>query len=294
MKVFENFDSSKISWFKTGGLIKYYVIVENIIELKEAVSKYNKNNGKILVIGAGSNILIRDCGFNGLALKLSGKFLDININKEISSNCEDEVFITAGSGVLSKTLSNFATNNNLIGCEFLDTIPGTIGGNIVMNAGCFNREVKDILYYANLFIDNDIKVYYTDDFKFSYRHSEMPKNSIVLNATFKLKKGNLQDIENSKNNILKMREHRKQNQILGATCGSTFVNPTGNSAWKLIDKAGMRGFEMGGAKISEKHCNFILNTGKATTTDIENLIKFTQKRVFDCFGIMLKTEIKII
>lgn len=294
MKVFENFDSSKISWFKAGGLIKYYVIVENIIELKEAISKYNKNNNKILVIGAGSNILIRDSGFNGLAIKLSGEFLDININKEITSNCEDEVFITSGSGVLSKTLSKFAINNNLIGSEFLDTIPGTIGGNIVMNAGCFNREIKDILYCSNLFIDDNVKVYYTEDFKFSYRHSEIPMNSIVLNATFKLKKGNLQDIENSKNSILKMREQRKQNQILGATCGSTFVNPDGNSAWKLIDEVGLRGFEVGGAKISEKHCNFILNTGKATATDIEKLIKFIQKRVFDRFGIMLKTEIKII
>lgn len=297
MKVFENFDSSKISWFRTGGVIRYYIIVESIEELKEVITKYNRNNNnnnKILVIGAGSNILVRDCGFNGVAVKLAGDFLHIMFNNEIKSSCENEVFITAGSGILSKTLSIFAMNNNLIGCEFLDTIPGTIGGNVVMNAGCFNKEIKDILYCANIFVDNDIKIYNNDDFNFSYRYSNIPKNGVILDATFRLKKGSMKDIEQSKNNILTMREHRKKNQILGATCGSTFINPDNNSAWKLIDEAGLRGYKIGGAKISEKHCNFIINTGKATATDVEQLIKFTQKRVFEVCGIKLKTEIKII
>ena len=292
MKIFNNFNSASISWFHCGGVIDYFCIVENIEELQEIVKNKHKYNDNILPIGAGSNILIRDGGFRGVVVKLAGDFLKIEKNDNQ---------IIAGSGVLSKQVSQFAIKNNLVGAEFLDTIPGTVGGNVKMNAGCFGREIKDILFSVEVLLDTgEIKTFSNNDFIFSYRHSDLPKNAIVLNATFDLQiVENQLQMENAKKTLAEMQEYRKNNQIIGFTCGSTFANPIdqkGNkiSVWKLLDECGLRGFRIGGAMFSKKHCNFILNDKKATANDIETLINTAKERVKEKFDIDLQTEIQII
>ena len=293
MKLYKNFNSSAISWFRTGGIVESFAIVENLNELLELL---NENKGKkIATIGAGSNILIPDCGFNGLLIKLSGDFLDINILKQDNNNEKsDDVFIEAGSGLLVKKITDFTIKNNIIGAEFYETIPASVGGAVYMNAGCFGCETKDILHSVKIVLDNKIIEKTCSELNYSYRHSELPEKSIIIGAIFRLKKGNKQDIELSVKKIEEMKQHRKENQIIGATCGSTFKNPDGQKAWELIDKAGLRGYSIGGAKFSEKHCNFIINTGNATATDIENLIKLAQDKVLEKFDVKLQLEIKIL
>ena len=293
MKLHKNFNSSALSWFRTGGIVESFAIVENLNELLELL---NKNKGKkISVIGAGSNILIPDCGFDGLLIKLSGDFLKIDILKQDNNDKNNnDVFIEAGSGLLVKKMTDFTIKNHIIGAEFYETIPATIGGAIYMNAGCFGCETKDILYSVKILLNSEIIEMSCSELNYSYRHSELPENSIIISGVFKLKKGNKDDIELAVKKIEEMKQHRKENQIVGATCGSTFKNPEGQKAWELIDKVGLRGYSVGGAKFSEKHCNFIVNTGKATATDIENLIKLAQEKVFEKFGIKLQLEIKIL
>ena len=291
MKFFENFDGSTLSWFRTGGKIKYFAIVDNINELISIIEKYSSL--KIIVIGAGSNILIRDNGIDGLVIKLSGDFLQITINNNIKEGAKD-VFVEIGAGALAKNLTTFAINNNLFGCEFLDTIPGTIGGVVSMNAGCFNREVKDILYSVDILSNGKILTLMNNDLHFSYRKSKIPNNTVILKAIFKLRKGNVEEIDNAKEQINIMRQHRKEKQIIGRTCGSTFVNPKGHKVWELIDQVGMRGYKIGGAHISDKHCNFIITENGATSKDIEDLIILIKQKVLEKFGIKLKTEIRII
>lgn len=294
MQIYHGYNIGKYSWFKTGGNAEIFAIVENTNELTELINEHN--NRDITIIGAGSNCLIRDGGVDGLVIKLAGDFLKIYLLKPSSfqTNDSDIYFVKAGSSVLSSKLSNFLISNNLIGGEFLDTIPGSVGGMIITNAGCFGREIKDILYSADLLINNEVKTFFNKDFCFSYRASQVPKNAVIMSATFQFKVGNEIDILSTKAKIKQMREKRMRNQIVGLTCGSTFANPEGYSAWELIDKVGLRGYKIGGAMFSEKHCNFIVNINKATATDIENLIDLAKKRVLEKFGIELRTEIRIL
>ena len=294
MQIFHDYNIGKYSWFKTGGNAEIFAVVENSRELQSLINKYD--NKDITILGAGSNCLIRDGGIDGLVIKLAGDFLKIDIlNKSNASiNNDDICFVKAGSAVLSAKLSNFFISNNLIGGEFLDTIPGSVGGMIITNAGCFGGEIKDILLSADLLINNHIDTYANKDLCFQYRASKVPKNAIILSAIFKMTQGNENDIIMAKNRIQQMREKRKQNQIIGLTCGSTFANPEGHSAWELIDKVGLRGYKIGGAMFSEKHCNFIVNFNNAKAQDIENLIELAKQKVLDKFGIELKTEIRIL
>ena len=294
MQIFHDYNIGKYSWFKTGGNAEIFAVVENSRELQSLINKYD--NKDITILGAGSNCLIRDGGIDGLVIKLAGDFLKIDIlNKSNATiNNNDICFVKAGSAVLSAKLSNFLISNNLIGGEFLDTIPGSVGGMIITNAGCFGGEVKDILLSADLLINNHIDTYANKDLCFQYRASKVPKNAIILSAIFKMTQGNENDIIMAKNRIQQMREKRKQNQIIGLTCGSTFANPEGHRAWELIDKVGLRGYKIGGAMFSEKHCNFIVNFNNAKAQDIENLIELAKQKVLDKFGIELKTEIRIL
>ena len=301
MKIFENFDTGKISWFRCGGRADIFVIVDNQQELLEVLEqykdKYNQQKGNIICIGAGSNVLFRDTGYKGLVIKLA-----VDFNKVVLDN-NDNTKLIAGAGCLSKTISQFAIKNGLIGAEFLDTIPGSCGGLVKMNAGCFNKETKDIFYSTDILINGKIETLNLEKMNYSYRNSNIPDNAIILSATFQLQKGKPEDIENSKTMITEMQQKRKENQIVGATCGSTFKNIKTIKAnrdikviqvWKLLDEVGLRGYKVGGAMFSEKHCNFILNTGNATANDIINLIELAKKRVKDRFGVDIKEEVKIV
>ena len=293
MKSFENFDGAMLSWFKAGGKIDIFAIVDTKEDLLDVLDKYD--NGKVMAVGAGSNLLIRDGGFHGLIIKLGQGFNRTAV--EIADGNETHKILVAGASTPSSAVVQFAIRNNLLGAEFMSTIPGSIGGMTRMNAGCFGREVKDIFYSTNVLrrvgtwqeqIDN------LEEIQFAYRHSALNSEDIVMETRFLLNCGTAEKVEKAKQEIAEMQAHRKQNQVVGMTCGSTFANPEGYSAWRLIASVGLRGHNINGAVFSEKHCNFIVNTGGASATDIENLIDLAKQKVKEEHGIDLRTEICIV
>jgi UDP-N-acetylmuramate dehydrogenase len=284
MKVYKDFNLSKISWFKTGGVIKYFYIVENQDDLLYLFNKHR--NDKIITLGACSNVLINDNYIDAVALKLSGDF-----NKIFCDN----LIVTCGCGASSKDVSKFAATYSISGLEFLFTIPGTIGGNIRMNAGCYYREIRDIFDSVKVFNmdSNKIEHWGTSDISFEYRKiSRMPsRNVIFLEAKLT---GLYKNSEEILSLMKEMNQKRLQTQPSGVrTCGSTFKNPDCEyKAWQLIDMVGLRGFSVGGASFSQDHCNFIVVKDFATSSDIENLCNIAIDRVFEQFSIKLEMEIE--
>ena len=246
------------------------------------------NEEKIFILGAGSNTLISDNLFDGIVIKLSKNFNNISLlNEDI---------IIAGSAVLDQTLSNFAMNNNLSGFEFLSGIPGSIGGGIRMNAGCFGKEFKDILVSIQAIdkVGNIITIP-AKDIKFEYRKNNLPDNLIFLSASFKGVKGKAKKIKDEMNRLKFEKEKNQPTRI--KTSGSTFKNPisqTEKKVWELIKYSVPLDKRFGDACISEKHCNFFVNKGNATFKDMLNLINFVTKNVMEKTGISLEKEIKIL
>jgi UDP-N-acetylmuramate dehydrogenase len=282
-----NVQLSKTTWFGVGGLCDIVFKVDDQNTLQNFISDLpNEFKKNIMPIGVTSNLLIRDEGFNGIIVK--PKFLNINlIDKE---NCLIEV----GSGVLDINLSKFAAENSISGLEFFYTIPGTVGGAIAMNAGCYGKEVSDVFISATGIncITGEIKTFSKDEMRFSYRHSGI-KNFIWTKATF------MGESSRTKTEIYKKMDefYQQRSDSQPKSCktgGSTFCNPTGYKAWDLIDKVGLRGYRIGGACFSEKHCNFIINDKYAKAQDIIDLIELAEKKVLEEFGIKLKREIIII
>ena len=280
-------DLKKKNWFNIGGKSKVFYKAEN---LKELVIFLKKLNGKekIFILGAGSNTLITDNFFDGVVIKLSKNFNNISLM--------GENLIIAGSAVLDKSLSDFAMNNSLSGFEFLSCIPGTIGGGIKMNAGCFGREFKDILLSIQV-LDKfgNITTIPSRDIKFGYRKNDLSDNLIFLSASFK---GEIGDRDQIKNKINKLKSEKEKNQPTKIkTSGSTFKNPisqTKKKVWELIKESVPLDKSFGDAYISEKHCNFFINKGNATFEDMSKLIDFVSKEVLKKTGISLEKEIKIL
>ncbi len=280
-------DLKKKNWFNIGGKSKVFYKADNLIELVNFLKKLNEQE-KIFVIGAGSNTLISDNLFNGVVIKLNKNFNNISLL--------GEDIIIAGSSVLDKTLSNFAMNNNLSGFEFLSCIPGTVGGGIKMNAGCFGKEVKDILLSVQV-IDKygNVKKILSKDINFDYRKNDLPNDLIFLSASFKGVKGDRKKI---KDEIERLKSEKEKNQPTRIkTSGSTFKNPisqTKRKVWELIKDSVPLDTRFGDACISEKHCNFFVNKGQATFNDMKSLIDFVTKNVLEKTGISLEKEIKIL
>ena len=250
--------------------------------------KIVNNQEKIFVLGAGSNTLISDNLFDGVVIKLGKNFNNISLlNEEI---------LIAGTSVLDKTLSEFAKNNNLTGLEFLSCIPGTVGGGIKMNAGCFGKEFKDVLLSIQV-IDKigTVSTIQSKDINFEYRNSNLPENLIFLSASFKGKKSEARKIQHIMNDLKLKKEKNQPTRI--KTSGSTFKNPisqTKKKVWELIKESVPLDKKFGDACISQKHCNFFINNGNATFEDMSNLIEFVSKRVLEKTGINLEKEIKIL
>jgi len=282
-----NYELKKKTWFNIGGKTKVFYKAGNLKELVNFLKRIN-NKEKIFVIGAGSNTLVPDSLFDGVVIKLSKNFNNISL-------LGDNVII-AGSAVLDRSLSNFAMENELKGFEFLSCIPGTVGGGIKMNAGCFGREFKDILLSIQV-IDKigKVRTIPTKDIKFEYRKNNLSEDLIFLSASFKGIKSNSIDI---KNEMIKLKNEKDKNQPTKIkTSGSTFKNPkkqTQRKVWELIKESVPLDKSFGDACISEKHCNFFINKGNATYEDMSNLIDFVSKRVLDKTGISLEKEIKIL
>ncbi len=282
-----DFDLKKKNWFNIGGKTKIYYKADNLKELIKFLKKI-ENKERIFILGGGSNTLITDKKFNGVVIKLSKTFNNISIL--------DDGIIIAGSSATDKSLSEFAMENNIGGFEFLSCIPGTIGGGIKMNAGCFQREFKDILISIQAITKSgQIITIPAKDIKFKYRDSGLSEDLIFLSASFKGFKKDRYLIEKE---IKILKEKKEQSQPTKIkTSGSTFKNPkdqTNKKVWQLIKESVSLEKSFGDASISQKHCNFFVNKGNAKFEDMKKLIKFVSDSVFKKTGIKLETEIKIL
>ena len=286
-KVQFNCDLKKKNWFNIGGKSKIFFKADGLKELISFLKIIN-NQEKIFILGAGSNTLISDNLFDGIVIKLGKSFNNISLLHED--------IIIAGTSVLDKSLSEFAKINNLSGLEFLSCIPGTVGGGIKMNAGCFGKEFKDILLSIQV-IDKfgNVSTIQSKDINFEYRNSNLPENLIFLSASFKVKKSEASIIQ-SKIDELKLKKENSQPTKI-KTSGSTFKNPisqTKKKVWELIKESVPLDKKFGDACISQKHCNFFINKGNATFEDMSNLIEYVSKKVQEKTGINLEKEIKIL
>jgi len=263
-----NENLSKYSWFNLGGPAKVVFRPKSLNELSIFL-KNIKGFKKIKVLGVGSNTLIRDGGFDGVVIKLGKSFSHISVLNENT--------IIAGTSALDKSVSNFALENSLTGFEFLSCIPGTIGGGIRMNSGCYREDISKILLSVQVMdLDGKIKVIYASDINFSYRECNLDNNLIFVSATFLGKKSDKQYIQKKMNDLTKQKKNSQPSKI--KTCGSTFKNPNNNKAWKLIKNSSCAGMEVGDAHISQKHCNFFVNKGNAKSKDLEKLIYQVKKK----------------
>ena len=258
-------DLKKKNWFNIGGKTKIFYKADNLKELINFLKKLD-NKKKIFTLGAGSNTLIKDSLFDGVVIKLSKNFNKMSLlGKDI---------IIAGSAVLDRNLSEFAIKNSLSGFEFLSCIPGTIGGGIKMNAGCFGREFRDILLSIQaLDKQGNVITIPVKNIKFDYRKNNLPEDLIFLSASFQGKKGNSVKIRNETEKLKKRKEETQPSKI--KTGGSTFKNPitrTKKKVWELIKESVSLDKTFGDAQISEKHCNFFVNKGNATFDDMNKLI----------------------
>ena len=282
-----NYDLKKKNWFNIGGNAKIFYKADNLKELIRFLKKI-ENKEKIFILGGGSNTLITDELFDGVVIKLTNNFN--NISKHSDNT------IIAGSSVNDKSLSNFAMENNIGGFEFLSCIPGTVGGGIKMNAGCFDREFKDILISIQA-IDKSGRVLTipVKDINFQYRDSGLSDDLIFLSASFKGYKKEKHLIKNKMEILKKKKEKTQPSRI--KTSGSTFKNPISQSnkkVWQLIKESVPLEKSFGDASISKKHCNFFVNKGNAKFKDMKKLIEFVSKSVLNKTGVKLETEIKIL
>ena len=275
---------SKYSWFNLGGPAKVIFRPKNLNELLIFL-KQMKGFNKIKVLGIGSNTVIRDGGFNGIIIKFGKSFSHLTLF--------DHNTIIAGASALDKNVSDFALRSSLAGFEFLSCIPGTIGGGVRMNAGCYGNDISKILVSVQVMdFSGKMKVIYSQDIKFSYRGCSLDNNLIFISATFRGKRENKINIEKRMNNLIERKKKDQPSKI--KTCGSTFKNPDNNKAWKLIKDSGCAGMSLGDAYISEKHCNFFVNRGNAKSEHLENLINQVKEQVLNKTGINLELELQII
>jgi UDP-N-acetylmuramate dehydrogenase len=282
-----DYNLKKKNWFNIGGNTKIYYKADNLKELIKFL-KIFRNKEKLFVLGGGSNTLITDKTYDGVVIKLSNDFNNISLLSED--------IIIAGSSVSDKSLSEFAMNNSLGGFEFLSCIPGTVGGGIKMNAGCFNREFKDILISVQAINKaGQVITIPAREIDFKYRDSGLSSDLIFLSASFKGFKKNSNLI---KNEITKLKEKKEKAQPTRIkTSGSTFKNPLNQSdkkVWQLIKESVPLEKSFGDACISEKHCNFFVNKGNAKFDDMKKLIDFVSESVLKKTGVKLQTEIKIL
>ncbi len=283
----KNVKLSNYSWFNLGGNADYFYKAQSKDQLIEFLKESKKKNLKIHIIGAGSNILFRDKGVRGAIIKLGSNFSNTKlIKKDI---------IETGASTLDRKVANFAKDNGLGNLEFLSCIPGSVGGAITMNSGCYENEMSNILLSIkaidiNNFSEIEIK---KEDINFSYRGTNLPEDLIIISAKLKGLITKKEEIEKKQDRYIKEKKISQPSQI--KTCGSTFKNINKDKkAWRLIKESGCSQFKEGDAIISQKHCNFFVNNGKASSSDIESLINKVKKRVHEKTGINLELEIKIV
>ncbi len=280
----ENVSLKPYTTYKTGGNARYFAKPTNIIELLDALSFANDNAIPYEILGGGANVLISDDGYNGLIIS--------TLELDNSLTHKDNLISVGASKPLS-ALVMYAINNSLSGIEKLIGIPGSVGGAIMMNAGAYGVEVKDVLESVLVLGANgEVTKLSNTECLFGYRKSEGLDGCIVLNATFKLEHGDKALLEQTKSEILKTRAEKQP--LDKPSCGSVFKRPEGNYAGTLIEQAGLKGKRIGGAMISDKHANFILNVDNATSSDILALIELAKAEVMRGSGVALECEVRIL
>ena len=286
-KIYFDYDLKKSNWFNIGGKTKIYFKPDSLSDLVIFLRKFGDHK-KIYILGAGSNTLISDKTFDGIVIKLGKNFSNVSL---LPNN-----IIVAGSACTDKKLSDFALENEIGGLEFLACIPGTIGGGLKMNAGCFNKEFKDILISIQAI--NRLGRVITipaDKVNFEYRNNDLAEDLIFLSASFKGRTKDKVEIENEVVKLKKKKDSTQPTKI--KTRGSTFKNPikqTDKKVWQLIKESVPLGSTFGDAGISDKHCNFFVNKNNATFNDMNKLIEFVRERVEKKTGIKLEKEIRIL
>lgn len=272
--------------FKIGGNCIALIEPREVSDIVETIKICRENSIKFFVIGNGSNLLVPDEGYNGVIIKLKGEFSTIKVEGD---------YVMVNSGAKLSEVYTVAYENSLTGFEFASGIPGTIGGAIFMNAGAYGGEMKDIVESVEVLdLDNfELRELKNEELEFSYRKSIIQrKNYIVTTIKLKFKKGNKEEI-NSVYEDLRDRRNSKQPLNFGSA-GSTFKRPEGHFASKLIEDAGLKGYHINDAWVSEKHSGFIVNKGNASYKEVMELIEYVQKVVFEKFGVKLETEVRIL
>lgn len=279
-EVIENAPLGKMTWLGVGGPaeVLFYPADEHDLSLFLAAGL----NVPTTVIGGGSNLLIRDGGIPGVVIHLGKTFTELKVEGET---------IRCGAAVKNSEVAKAALDAGLSGFEFLSGIPGTVGGAVKMNAGAHGSSISDVLQELTALEGNGTKIaVLRNEIPFDYRNNALPNNWIFTEVIFK---GTPENKENIQKRMTEYKQIRESSQPIGVrTAGSMFKNPVGLKAWQLIEKAGCCGLKVGDAMISEKHCNFFINTGKATAQDFETLGETVQKRVFENSNIMLEWEVR--
>lgn len=277
----ENAAIGPMTWFGVGGPAEVLFKPEDREDLADFI-RACPADVPVTVLGVASNLIVRDGGIPGVVIRMGREFAQIKA---------EGAAVTAGAAALDINVALTAAKRRVAGLEFLSGIPGTIGGALRMNAGAYGGETKDVLRHADvLFRDGSIETMTGAEMGLSYRHNDLPEDVIFLGGVFDGHAGETAEIEARMDDIRKKRGETQP--IKTKTGGSTFANPENEKAWQLIDAAGCRGLKIGGAQVSELHCNFLLNTGGATAADIERLGEEVRKRVAEKSGIMLRWEIK--
>jgi UDP-N-acetylmuramate dehydrogenase len=269
-------------WFKSGGKAEWLFEPRDEADLIDFLRELDPEVA-VMALGLGSNLIVRDGGVPGVVVRLGKPFSKIQLVDETSLRC--------GGGASGILVSSTARDAGIGGLEFLRGIPGTVGGFVRMNGGAYGREVKDILVSARLVLrSGEVVEWPLENLGYTYRHSEIPAGAVVIEATFRGSPGDPEAIGAEMDAIARAREESQP--LRSRTGGSTFKNPEGHKAWALIDAAGCRGFRMGDAQVSEKHCNFLLNLGSATSAEIEALGEEVRRRVEAKTHISLEWEIQ--
>ena len=269
-------------WFRTGGPAEYLVRPKGVEDLAALMRGLDPDT-PVLPVGVGSNLIVRDGGVPGVVVRLPKSFAKVSV--------EPGDRIRAGAGAMGITVASAARDAGVAGLEFLRGIPGTAGGAVRMNAGAYGRDVSNVLVEATVVLrDGAVEVWPAARFGFTYRHSELPQGAVVVEALFKGASGDPAAIGAEMDRIAAEREASQP--LRSRTGGSTFKNPDGHKAWALIDAAGCRGLRRGDAQVSDKHCNFLLNLGRASSAEIEALGEEVRTRVLAHSGVSLEWEIQ--
>lgn len=281
-KLTPNAPLAKLVWFKSGGAADYLFEPADMNDLRDFIAALDPAT-PVMALGLGSNMIVRDGGVPGVVVRLGKAFSKVTDIGEHTLQC--------GGGASGILVSSTARDAGVAGLEFLRSIPGTVGGFVRMNGGAYGSEVKDILVECDVLLrSGELVTLGLDDLGYTYRHSELPEGAVVVSATFRGQAGEPVAIQAEMDRIAASREESQP--LRSKTGGSTFKNPDGEKAWQLVDAAGCRGLIIGGAQVSEKHTNFMINTGDATSADIEALGEEVRRRVRENSGVELEWEIQ--